>query len=138
MTYIKFEDCPKDAEGRPIIPPGFILEPEHRSKPKATTAKANKQTATKGDKWIVLNAWVDVSIRDLSRAEIVTWLILFRDEREGISKTSQTDIARRGGLSSRSVATAVSSLLKKRLIKLIRRGGLRQGPSVYKVKSLMK
>lgn len=138
MTYIRIEDCKRDSEGGLIIPDGFILEPMNNRRPKATTPKATEPKANQKDRFLVLNTWIDVSIRDLSRAEIVTWLVLYRDEREGISKTSYTDIARRGGLSSRSVATAVSSLRKKRLIKLIRKGGLRQGPSVYKVKSLMK
>ena len=143
MPRIRIEDVPKDSEGRLMIPAGYTLEPfEDPMKPDfrkaGKGAKAKRFSSDTGDRFRVLNNFADFTLGPLSRSEIVTWLILYRDTKNGIARTSQSDIARRGGLSSRSVASAVASLTEKRLIEVVRRGGLRQGPSIYRVHSLMK
>jgi hypothetical protein len=65
------------------------------------------------------------------------WLTLYRDSREGISRTSQADIARRGGLSVRAVKSAVAKLIALKLLMVANRGGLNKGPSSYQVQPLM-
>ena len=82
----------------------------------------------------ILNAFVDFGIKDLSRSEIAVWLILYRDTKhDGTATTSQTDIARRGGLETRSVKRSFASLLKRGVVRLVRRGNPAKGASRYTV-----
>ena len=48
--------------------------------------------------------------RNLTRAEIAVWLILYRDTREGTARTSYDELARRAGLNRRNVGRAVRRL----------------------------
>ncbi len=97
---------------------------------KATSKTHLKQTA---NRFAVLNAFVDGSLGGLSRAELATWLILYRDTRNGTAATAQSDIARRAGLSVRAVGRAVGKLIKKGLLTVVYRGGLNRGRSRYRV-----
>ena len=63
-----------------------------------------------GERFGVLNTFVDFSLANLHRAEIATWLVLYRDTREGTARTAMADIARRAGCSSRQVVRAVQRL----------------------------
>ena len=63
-----------------------------REMPKGKTATAKNRAS---DRFRTLNAFVDCTIADLSRAELAVWLVLYRDARDGGSRTAQTDIARR-------------------------------------------
>lgn len=80
-----------------------------------------------------LNAFVDGALADLTRAEIATWLTLFRDVRDGTARTGYSDLARRAGLDRRSVGRALRRLKARGLIAVICRGGLGRGPSRYRV-----
>ena len=73
---------------------------------------------------------------ELSRAEIAVWLILYRDSRDGKAKTSQADIARRAGINVRTARRAIERLQRRGLLSIVRRGGLRQGPSTYRAHPL--
>ena len=85
------------------------------------------------DRFDVLNSFVDCSLVGLSKADVATWLVLYRDTRNGIAVTSQADIARRIGISDRAVRSSVGRLEKRGLLVVVRRGGLLQGPSKYRV-----
>ena len=76
---------------------------------------------------------VDTAAAKLSRSEILVWMILYRDTRNDISSTSQVDIARRAGISTRTVCRAINRLRKRGLLIMIYQGGLNRGPSKYKV-----
>lgn len=83
-----------------------------------------------------LNAFVDFGIADadLTLAEALVWLVLFRDTKpEGTARTGQADIARRAGLSIRGVKLALRVLKAKGMVQVIRRGQLNAGPSTYRV-----
>jgi DNA-binding IclR family transcriptional regulator len=70
----------------------------------------------------------------LTGAETKVWLILYRDTKgTGTARTGQADIARRAGLSVRSVKRALRSLTAKGMVRLVHRGRLNVGPSVYTV-----
>ena len=143
MPKIRIEDVPKDSEGRLMIPAGYTLAPiddgtKRDVRKNGKGSRAKRLSSDNGNRFEVLNNFADFTLGELSRSEIVAWLILYRDTKNGIARTAQSDIARRGGLSSRSVASAVASLVEKRLVEVVRRGGLRQGPSIYRVRSLMK
>jgi len=124
----------------PILPGASVLPP---MTPKPTTAeqaesappgKASKRRHP--DRFGVLNGFVDCSMAELSRAEIATWFVLFRDMRNGTACTAATDIARRIGTTKRTALSAIDKLRKQGLVERVRKGGLNRGPSVYRVHPL--
>jgi CRP-like cAMP-binding protein len=88
------------------------------------------------DRFAVLNAFIDVTAGELSRSEIMVWLVLYRDTKNGVAKTSQADIAQRAGMDTRTARRAIDRLRRDGLLSIVRRGGLRQGPSTYRVHPL--
>ena len=82
----------------------------------------------------ILNAFVDGGMSDLSRAELAVWLILYRDtKKDGTARTSLDDLARRGGMDRQTASRAVGRLAHRKMLRVLRRGGLNVGPSVYRV-----
>lgn len=82
----------------------------------------------------VLNAFVDTSMANLSRAELAVWLILYRDTRpDGAASTAVGDLARRAGIDRRTALRALKRLRDRRMLRVLRRGGLNRGPSSYLV-----
>ena len=131
--------------GRPPVLPGCsVLPPMEppRTRPASTTnSKAGekpKRTAVTSNRFGELNAFVDCSMADLSRAEALTWLVLWRDTKNGTVRTALTDIARRIGASKRAAVDAVAGLVKRGLVSRIHRGGMNRGVSVYRVQPLGK
>jgi hypothetical protein len=89
------------------------------------------------DRFAVLNAFIDFSMGDLDRAEMAVWFALYRDTKpDGLARTSQADLARRAGTSTRTVVRAIQSLERRGLLKIAYRGGLRQGVSSYRIRPL--
>jgi len=98
---------------------------------------AKPQRRTRSERFAVLNAFVDMGLADLTGAETKVWLILFRDTKgEGTARTAQADIARRAGLSVRSVKLAIRSLTANGMVRLVRLGRLNVGPSIHTVHSV--
>ena len=126
------------ADGTPKIRPGIGALPPMNRTP-AATGKANGGKATEpkrkttGDRFRILNAFVDCSLADLTRSEIAVWLILYRDTRDGTVRGSQSNIARRAGLTVRGVQKALDKLTGRGLVRVIFKGGLNRGPSRYRV-----
>ena len=98
-----------------------------------TPAKAKGKTK---ERFALLNTFVDFSMGELSRAEIVVWMILFRDSKEGIARTAQADIARRGKIDRRTVGRSLRRLASRGLLKIVHQGGFRRGVSLYRVRAL--
>lgn len=127
-----------------IIPPGNEPEPmarresqrEAEAKSPSYHEKTNrKRTKSTTGRFQSINTFVDYGMGQLTRAELTAWLILWRDVKpNGIATTSQTDIARRAGMSDRSVRTAIGQLEAKGYLVRVRQGGLRRGPSAYRVR----
>ena len=93
-----------------------------------------KGRGTAGQRFKVLNAFADFTIAGLDRAEIVVWLLLWRDTKpDGLARTSQADLARRGGISDRTVRRAITHLRRAGLLRVAHQGGFRRGASVYRV-----
>lgn len=90
------------------------------------------------NRWQELNNFIDITMRDLTPAQTAVWLVLFRDERKSVSKSAQTDIARRCGVSRESVSRAIAELERRGLIQTLHQGGLNQGLSWYRVTALNK
>jgi DNA-binding IscR family transcriptional regulator len=83
----------------------------------------------------MLNTFVDDTMADLTRAEMAVWLVLFRDVRDGTATVSQDDLARRAGVNARNIRRALARLRAVGLVELVRRGGLSQGASCYRVRA---
>jgi len=94
-----------------IIPVGEELPPmdgpepapsshSHPGKPKE---RPDSSKAKAGERFAVLNAFVDSTLAGLSRGEIAVWLVLYRDTRDGTARTSYADLVRRAGLTRRNV-----------------------------------
>jgi len=123
-----------------VLPPDAVLRADHEEPPPANPVKTSKATtpgkvkAGRGERFAVLNAFTDFALADLTGAEAKVWLILFRDtQRTGTARTGQTDIARRAGIDERTVRRVLVKLEEKGMIRIVRRGKLNVGPSVYRV-----
>ncbi len=82
----------------------------------------------------VLNAFVDSGMANLSRAELAIWLTLYRDtKRDGTARASLADIAQRAGIDRQTASRAVGRLARRKMLQVLRRGGLNQGPSEYRI-----
>lgn len=112
-------------------PAPIIGQHKRRSAPIATTRHRS------GSRFSILNAFLDATMRDLRRPDLAVWLVLFRDSKpNGLARTGQADISRRAGCGERTVRRALRRLEAKGLLRVFRRGGLRRGPSVYRVMPL--
>lgn len=126
----------------PTLPGCSVLPPMDSSKGGKRPTSGNQEKAPRkekpnrrktGDRFAVFNTFADFTVRDLSRAEIAVWLLLWRDTREGTARTSQVDLARRAGMDPSTVKRAVKRLEKRGLLTVVFRGDLWQGPSRYAV-----
>jgi hypothetical protein len=83
----------------------------------------------------VLNAFVDGGMAELSRGELVVWLVLYRDAKppDGVARTAVADLARRAGIGRSTALRALKQLEGRRMLRIVRRGGLNRGPSSYRV-----
>lgn len=123
---------PSTLAGCDVLPP--MDSPDDRLPTGRTSTKGRRRMRPAAGRFHQINAFVDATVCNLDRAEIVVWLILWRDTKtDGLARTSQADLARRGGISERSAGRAVRNLRQAGLLTIVRRGGLRQGPSAYRV-----
>jgi DNA-binding MarR family transcriptional regulator len=103
----------------------------------ATAESTARRKTSKRVSWLrfeMLNAFVDTGMADLSRAELAVWLILYRDaKRDGTARASLDDLARRGGMNRQTASRAVGRLARRKMLQVLRRGGLNCGPSTYRV-----
>ena len=103
-----------------------------RDQSKKAKEKPNRRRT--GDRFRVLNSFADFTLRELSRAEIAVWLLLWRDTKpDGLACTSQADLARRAGVALKTAKRAVKQLARRGLLTVVYRGGLRRGKSKYRV-----
>ena len=130
----------------PILEGCAVLPPMHqgngsprRHQGDTTKTKGKPSRRNTADRFAVLNAFVDFTMQELSRAEALVWLALFRDTKpDGIARTAQTDLARRAGVNVGTVKRAMAGLRRRRLLTVVFRGSLRRGPSAYRVHPLTK
>lgn len=117
--------------GCAVLPPmqGPIPSPTPRSKGRHKAKRA-------AGRFAALNAFLDVTLRELPRAQIAVWLLLFRDTKaDGLARTGQADLARRAGCNAGTVKRALAGLARRRLLTVVHRGRLGAGPSVYRLRS---
>ena len=119
-------------------PPSRNGRQRHQSDRESKGDKASKPKGKTGERFALLNTFVDFALADLSRADIAVWLVLYRDTREGTARTSYDDLARRAGLNRRTVGRALRRLQARGLVQIVHRGGLRRGMSRYRVRGAPK
>jgi hypothetical protein len=108
---------------------------EPRRNPNSARAPADgdhrKQIAA--GRFAELNRFVDTTMRELIHSDLKVWMILFRDARNGVAQTAQTDLANRAGVCRRTVVRALRRLQDAGLLAVVRKGGLNRGVSSYRV-----
>lgn len=119
-------------------PPAFTPRPPRAGRPTAGESGKAKGQAGTGERFRIINTFADFTLSQLSRAEIAVWLLLWRDTRDGTARTGITDLARRAGCDRGTVFRALKRLEQLALVSVVRRGGLRRGPSAYRVRPLAK
>lgn len=118
-----------------ILPPDAVIRTEAQQQPAPPPSMKPGRGRSRSGRFPDLNAFVDVSMSGLTGSELKVWLVLFRDTKaDGTARTGQADIARRSGLSTRSVKSAIAELKQKGFIDIRRLGRLNSGPSVYVVR----
>lgn len=135
MRHLTFREVQEQYGG--VLPSDAIFRPDDDEvppSPSSTEQAAKPPRRTRSERFATLNAFVDVSLAELTGAEAKVWLILFRDTKaDGTARTGQTDLARRAGLSRRGVQVAIGKLIKRGLVSVTRRGRLNGGPSTYRI-----
>jgi len=122
----------------PILAGCAVLPPMNgKRKRLAAPATEPKKPSNSRDRFTVLNNFVDFTMRGLQAADIRVWFVLYRDTKDGTAATAQTDIARRAGVSVRTVHGSVKRLERLGLLKVIYRGGLNRGSSRYRIVPLI-
>jgi predicted DNA-binding transcriptional regulator len=102
-------------------------------------ASRPKRKADSGSRFGMLNRFVDLTLRRIDATAAVVWLVLFRDTKpDGLVRTGQADLARRIGLSDRTVRTALRQLERLGLLVVVKRGRLGIGATVYRVRAGVK
>ena len=127
---------PPILEGCAVLPPmhqGNGNGSLHRHQGDTSKAKGKPGRRNTADRFAVLNGFVDAGMVGLSRVEALTWLVLYRDTRDGTACTSEENIAARIGCSKRAVAKAVGRLRRRGLLVQVFKGGINRGPSRYRV-----
>ena len=126
-----------DLSGCRTLPPLDPTPP--RSEPashEAPASKAKDKTGNKttGNRFAVLNSFVDETVASLNRAELATWLVLYRETRpDGLASASCRYLAGRIGADRRTVLRALDGLKNCGLLTVVRKGSLNRGPSAYRV-----
>lgn len=91
-----------------------------------------------GQRFKILNDFVDLTMQLLKPSQTKVWLCLYRDSRDGIATAAQTYIAERCGLKRPTVSKTIGELEARGLVVIIHRGGLNRGISKYRVEGIIK
>ena len=95
--------------------------------------KPAKPKRSSVDRFRILNAFVDHTAAKLKRSELLVWMTLYRDTRDGVATSSQRDIARRCGVDRKTVERAIGDLAGRGLLLVVAPGGFRRGSASYRV-----
>ena len=128
-----------------VLPPGAVLPPlvtaaaaegaPIRSGGRKGGRTHARRSRKHSGRFAVLNGFVDGVMGTLPRAAALVWVCLWRDTKpDGLARTAVTDLARRVGCNRRNAVRALRLLTDRRLLEVVRRGGLGRGVSAYRVK----
>ena len=114
-------------------PPAMLTKEEIER----TAARRPKPKGKAGNRFAVMNAFIDFTMAGLPHPCRSVWVVLWRDTSpDGLARTAQADIARRIGMSVPTVKRAVGKLESLGLVTVAYRGGLGGRLSVYRVNPL--
>ena len=131
MRHLTLQEVNEQYGGK--LPPDAVLRADHDESP-PVPSKPPARRRGRCERFATLNAFVDFGMGALPGAEVKTWMILFRGTKDtGTARTVQADMARRAGINVRSVRRALEALEAKGFLRVVRRGQLNAGPSVYRV-----
>lgn len=128
---------PVGQELPPMYSPDELAEREARrtqATGKVKVAKGSAAHRQSRDRFGMLNAFADYGARLVDTTAQACWWILYRETKpDGLARVSHGRIAECIGRSRLTVVRAVRKLEKLKLITVVRRGGLRDGVSTYRV-----
>lgn len=80
-----------------------------------------------------LNRFVDESQRGLDPSTALVWLTLFRHAWNGVAEVSQSTIAKKMGVGTKTVQRGIEKLVALKLLKITRHGGNGRGCHKYQL-----
>jgi len=99
--------------------------------------KPSRQGTTRrddGQRWAILNAFVDGALAELTEAEVRVWLVVYREVKPGgIARIGMGQIARLTGIKRRSVARAMDRLKHRGMVEIVSRGCINGTPNAYRL-----
>jgi hypothetical protein len=105
-------------------------QPSGSDKPGRRGRSESKQD----DRFAPLNDLVDHVLRHVDGiAEVKTWMVLFREVKNGVAKAGMTDIATRAGLTRRGVVKAIARLKARGLILVVSKGTVGGATNTYRL-----
>lgn len=129
-------DTAKAVDGLPHSPQDAATSDTANGRRRARERATSPRRSSAG-RFRTINTFADCTLAELGRAEVAVWLLLWRDTKlDGLATAAQADLARRAGTTPRTVERAIGSLEQRGLLTVVRRGGLRRGPSTYRVHPL--
>ena len=118
---------------QPTPQPTPQVTPEKPVTPDRTNGSRRSKPKRSGQRFKMLNDFVDITMQQLSPRQAAVWLCLFRDSRNGTATAAQSYIAQRCGLKRPTVSTTVGELEALGLVVIVHRGGMNRGISRYRV-----
>lgn len=124
------------AKYRKMLRNGGTMPSVEAPAPTPEVLKPRKKNPHAAGRFGDMNAFIDVTMATLTRAEVTTWFAMFRyvDSKTQTVAVSVRTIADRSGTSFQHVHKAIASLLDKGLLERLKTGGINSGASVYKLK----
>ncbi|MBY0458907.1 MAG: helix-turn-helix domain-containing protein [Gemmataceae bacterium] len=113
--------------GCAVVPPRELTP---RAPPKSRPARSQPAVVKKV---LALNRFLDRTAGRLTSAAALVWMMLLRDERGGVARTAVTDLARRCGLSVRTVKRRLAELKALGVVEVLTPGTRSSGPTGYQL-----
>lgn len=125
--------------GTSVMPPMSTPQtvPEKPTTQDRTNGRRRSTPKGSGQRFKILNQFVDETMQQLTPRQVAVWLCLFRDSRNGTATAAQAYIAQRCGLQRPTVSTTIGELEALGLVVTIHRGGLNRGLSRYRVSGIV-
>ena len=123
-----------------VIPPGVVLAPECPEIPEEPASvglpRPQRRSERKpSDRFESINTFIDQTMRGLSHADSLVWLVLWRIARNGAARASYGDLANRIGCHRSTVTKSLRRLREMGLVEVVVRGDQYRGPSTYRLRS---
>ncbi len=121
--------------GTEVMPPMSTPQPTPEKPETAHRTNGSRRSSPKGagQRFKMLNDFVDITMQQLTPRQTAVWFCLFRDSRNGTASAAQSYIALRCGLQRPTVSTTIGELEALGLVVIIHRGGINRGLSRYGV-----